>query len=366
LTSEDSLPAWVIEAARVPVAFAQVREDSLLDLAVMGWIGGRSLRVLMIASGGCTAAALAASGCVSQLHLVDMNPAQIALSRLKLRLLETAAPQERAGLLGHAALPATERGAGLAAALSALRLPADALGPACLVFDRGPDHVGRYELLFAQLRESLRGHATEIEDVLRTDDSALRATRVAPTRRLGRAMDEAFDRVMALPHLVRLFGVGATRNSRKEFSRHFAERTRAAIESLPALDNPYLWQLLLGRFAGPVRYPWLDAPRPDPMPEVTYEVGPMDAALAARAGAFDYVHLSNILDWLSPSEARRTLQLATAALSPGGYVLVRQLNSTLDVPASGPELEWLPRAAAELHARDRSFFYHALHLGKKR
>jgi S-adenosylmethionine-diacylglycerol 3-amino-3-carboxypropyl transferase len=163
-----------------------------------------------------------------------------------------------------------------------------------------------------------------------------------------------------------LFGADATRNSRQPFSRHFAQRTRVAIESLPTVGNPYLWQLLLGRFPKGVCYPWLDVPRLERIPDITHAIGTMDAALATAAGVYDFVHLSNILDWLSPEDARRTLELAGRTLVPGGYVFVRQLNSTLDVPSSGPAFEWLSDVANELHARDRSFFYRALHVGRRR
>src|SRR5205823_3522517 len=88
------VPSMVTEAAALPVAFALVREDSLLDLEVLGR-AGPGARVILIASGGCTAAALAASPNIGLLHLVDPNPAQLALCRLKLHLLRTAEPAAR-------------------------------------------------------------------------------------------------------------------------------------------------------------------------------------------------------------------------------------------------------------------------------
>ena len=92
----------------------------------------------------------------------------------------------------------------------------------------------------------------------------------------------------------------------------------------------------------------------------------MVGALADRPGAFDFVHLSNILDWLDPDEARTTLGLARRALRPGGWTLVRQLNSTLDVERLGDGFEWHASRARRLHQADRSFFYRALHLGRRR
>ncbi len=58
---EKIIPSWVSEAAKLPVAFAQVREDPLLD----DWVVTKldpGARILMIASGGCTLAFLAARG----------------------------------------------------------------------------------------------------------------------------------------------------------------------------------------------------------------------------------------------------------------------------------------------------------------
>jgi S-adenosylmethionine-diacylglycerol 3-amino-3-carboxypropyl transferase len=92
----------------------------------------------------------------------------------------------------------------------------------------------------------------------------------------------------------------------------------------------------------------------------------MTEALWRARGEYDFVHLSNILDWLNPEQARVTLDLAHAALRPGGWTLIRQLNSTLDIPASGPGFSWRAEEALALHARDRSYFYRALHLGRKR
>ena len=92
----------------------------------------------------------------------------------------------------------------------------------------------------------------------------------------------------------------------------------------------------------------------------------MVRALGDRPGAFDFVHLSTILDWLDPEDARATLDLPSRALSPGGWTLVRQLNSTLDVERLGDGFDWRTTRARRLHRADRSFFYRALYLGRRR
>ncbi len=124
--------------------------------------------------------------------------------------------------------------------------------------------------------------------------------------------------------------------------------------------------MLQGRFPNGIVYPWLNADAPARMPEVVWTVTSMAEALQNLPEAFDFVHLSNILDWLAPEEAWSTLDLTWKALRPGGCTLIRQLNSSLDIRALGERFEWENGSTQGLHSRDRSFFYRALHLGRKR
>jgi S-adenosylmethionine-diacylglycerol 3-amino-3-carboxypropyl transferase len=365
LESEAAPEPWVFDVATMPVAFSQVREDSALDQWVVEQLAG-NVDVLMVASGGCTAAALAAMPQVARLHIVDPNPAQIALSRLKLRLLEVAEPAERLALLGHRPMSATERLSRLSTELNALSLSANALGPIEIVAAQGPDHVGRYEALFSKLRDALSERSEELSAVLQLRDPIEQSQRVAPATEFGRALDIAFDSVMALPNLVGLFGEAATRNRCEPFSRRFARRTRHILATQPAAENPYLWQMLQGRFPDSCAYLWLTAPQPRRMPEVTCSISDMTTALKRQNEAVNFVHLSNILDWLSREEARSILDLTWQALRPGGWTFIRQLNSNLDIPSLGAGFEWQNEAARMLHNRDRSFFYRKLDLGKKR
>jgi S-adenosylmethionine-diacylglycerol 3-amino-3-carboxypropyl transferase len=358
-----TLPSWVEATASLPIAFAQVREDALQDRWVTEQVTGGA-EVLMVASGGCTAAYLAGVPTVRRLHLVDPNPAQLALARLKLRLLATSL-SERLAVLGHAPIPADQRRRRLNLELDALGLPENSLGPPEFVAGVGPDHAGRYERLFVHLRQALGEQAASLDAVLQMRDPAEQSKAVAPETPLGRALDEGFDQVMSLENLVRLFGEGATRNRVEPFARHFARRTRHVLATFHAADNPYLWQMWCGRYPADALTPWLHLPPTSPLPPITWVNAFMDQALRAVPGDFDVVHLSNILDWLSHEEARTTLELAWAALRPGGWVIIRQLNSTLDIPGLGERFRWQPEAAAPLHAGDRSFFYRALHLGRK-
>jgi S-adenosylmethionine-diacylglycerol 3-amino-3-carboxypropyl transferase len=367
-TEASSLQPWVEEAASMPVAFAQVREDPLLDLQVLNRLGRYDNRVMMIASGGCTAAALAGGHRTAHLHLVDINPAQMALCRLKLHLLQTADPAERAFVLGHSRASADVRAKWLAEYFDAIGQSPDVLGRMSAVAELGGDYVGRYEFVFRRLKLEMAEFAGECEALLNEADAGKRSALVAPNAPLGRALDESLDRVMALPNLIRLFGTSATRNRRRPFSRHFAERTRHAIAQLSTHDNPYLWQFLLGRYPPNQMVPWLNMPAPAKLPQITEFIGSMDAAVEAAEGEFDFIHLSNILDWLDQDQASRTLELAANKLRYDGYVLIRQLNSTLDIPALGDRFHWILDENIEYMSADTddSFFYTQLHLGRKR
>lgn len=359
-------PDWATAARLLPVAFAQVREDASQDLWLADRVSGRELlRIVMIASGGCTAAALANLPAAGSIHLVDVNSAQLALARLKLHMLRTTGVRDRLELLGHMPVPRLKREARLSSMLRALDLPADALGPAVIVAEAGPDFCGRYEWLFAALRRCLTPWRDELGDVLRLRDPAEQSRRTDPATGLGQALDEAFDKTFDLGTLVYLFGANATANPAEPFARHFARRTRQVLATMPAARNPYLWQMLAGHYPVGASAPWLTAAAATKAgPEITWEQNTIADALAAAERRFDMVHLSNILDWLTPEQAGLTLQNAWRALRPGGIVIVRQLNSALDIRACGGRFRWDP-VSEQLHARDRSFFYRALHVGVK-
>ncbi len=356
-----ALPDWVSQAPQLPLAFAQVREDPALDARIADHLP-ENARVCMIASGGCTAALLVTHPRVALLQCVDANPAQLALTKLKCRLLRQ--PQsERLRLLGHDTLAAHERSSALAQHFAELDLPADCLGPLALVSQLGPDHVGRYERCFAQIAAKLQREHAAMHALLRLANPHAQSDLVQPGSPLGRLIDATFDDVLALPNLVALFGTEATKNPVEPFSRHFARRLRWVLSTQPALSNPWLWQMLLGKNPPEQRYPWLDLPAQKPRAELRFQQSFMTAALA-DGSTWDFIHLSNILDWLTPHEATRTLDQAFNALNPGGFVFIRQLNSSLDIRAAGPRFHWSPQADA-WHAEDRSFFYRQLHLGQK-
>jgi len=367
IESDATLESWTQDAARLPLAFAQVREDPRLALKLAAALPSGST-IVMIASGGETAACLAFTS-VRRLYLVDMNAAQLALTRLKLRLAGCAPAVENLRLLGHLPLPAEDRKRLLLPHLDALGLDLNVFGPMNLVAELGPDHAGRYEILFARLAEALAPHRAVLRRLLEMSDPAEQSKLVEVQRTFAEALDEAFDRVMSVPSLVRLFGTEATQNPERPFSRHFAERTRHVLGHQPANSNPFLWQMFTGRFPPDHPYDWLSSKygshRNHEQEKILLQ-GMMRQVLDGLApNSCDLVHLSNILDWLRPEDALATLQSALRVLKPGGTTILRQLNSCLDIAGLPSGFQWDVAYGKRLLLGDRSFFYRAIHVGCK-
>ena len=307
-TRSDSPDAWATQAARLPLAFAQVREDPRLDLDIISQLPDHPV-IVMIASGGETAIQVARY-VQAQLHLVDMNPAQLAITRLKWRLAESHSVTESRSLLGHDLMDPRDRAGRLAQLREQLDLPSDIFGPPEQVAIWGPDFSGRYERTFAELQRELAPIAAGIQQVLKSSDESLNATAFfEPDTESGQIFDAAFDRVMSLKNLVRLFGKDATQNPRKSFAAHFASRTRLSLSRADRNRNPFLWQLLVGRFPSTAAYDWLlPSSKNLPFPALNPQLhsGRMIDVLQSFAPAsVDLVHLSNILDWLSPDQATK-------------------------------------------------------------
>lgn len=325
---------WVSEAAALPIAFAQVREDPRLDLACCRRLA-ENATVVMIASGGDTAVCLARLP-LARLILVDINPAQLALTRCKLHLAKHAERKQALVWLGHSLLPVPDEQ--LTSLFSAVGLPNAALGPLAVVAAHGPDFSGRYEFLFAALRA-----------------------------RICEQPETAFEDVMSTENLVALFGIEATQNPRVPFAQHFSERWLDAFLRPAFRENPFLSQMLHGCFPDGIAWDWLSEESWMPLrvqPEFV-QARMHDALEALPADSVDFVQLSNILDWLSPAEATELLRSAHRVLKPGGLTLIRQLNSSIDIPKLASGFHWNTEVGRGMVLCDRSFFYPDIHLGKK-
>lgn len=331
---------WAGEAAKLPLAFSQVREDPRLDTSLARLLPEQAT-VVMIASGGDTLVELARLP-LQRIHAVDLNPAQLALARLKCFLAGTESGEESACLLGHAPMDPGLRGQRMGAMLDRLQLDQGTLGPIPLMAELGVDHVGRYERCFAELRRELPPWTTTYP---------------------GAGLETALAKVMSQANLVALFGEGATQNPLLPFHEHFAKRTRLALARAGAEVNPFLLQMYAGTFAAGHRYDWLENTAPLRAERVWHCGLMVDVLNGMESASVDMVHLSNILDWLSPIQAAETLESTSRVLKPGGRVIVRQLNSSLELGGLTSTILWNSGLGRAMEKRDRSFFYSNIFTG---
>lgn len=355
---------WVNTALTLPVRFAQVREDPLLDLNVV-----RRLRpdckILIIASGGCTVCALNTFNQIAEMVVVDPNPAQIVLSRLKLSMQRKVPIDNRAGLLGHTSLQPEIRSTRLTQLAEQENLELEALGPRSLIEKFGLDFIGRYEMVFWEIAQRLASDHDNIIGLLKITTSKDRFESLKTKRGLLDRLNSILKDVMSLSNLVELFGEEATRNRFQSFADHFYQRINWALTQLPTHTNHFLWQVLLSQSPPHLTVPWLSMKVLDRGPKVTFHENSIQAYLNDCEQSFDYIHLSNVLDWLSVEQARSLLQSVWNHLSPRGLTLIRQLNSKLNIPILNDRFQWLTQDAHELLKQDRSFFYRDLHLAQK-
>lgn len=345
--------AWAIEAAGFPVAFSQVREDSRLDRDIVRGLGAGAT-VMMIASGGETAVCLSRLP-LERLILVDMNPAQLAMTRCRFHLAENFSAEENFALLGHTAMPTELRKMAWVNVFRHLCMPDDILGCLDRIARRGADHCGRYEAVFTEIRRALHPVSSVIQEFLAS------AQPVSPPAEIR----SAFASVLRWENLVALFGEGATQNPRRPFHEHFSEQLCDISQRMPPADNPWVWQLLAGEFPRSGPYDWFHEARTSAVIPEYMHASMVDAMKSMPEGSIDFLHLSNILDWLSPEEACATLDAAYRVLRVGGRMLIRQLNSTLEIPSLVSGFFWDKAEGRRLQRADRSFFYPEIHLALK-
>ncbi len=356
------------------LAFAQVREDPAIEaglLAAHAAALGRGARVLLVASGGCTALSLLLRppGEVARLDAVDPAPAQRHLVELKLGAARTLTRDEAHRLLG-----VTPADAGARRALYARVRPTlsplarehwDARGDQVA---RGVMQGGRFEALFREFAAAFR------DDGL--DPLARPAEALADPGWRAR-----FERVFERQRLEATFGRAAVAYSMdRSFGEHFADVFARALRRHQGEgaeppwpgENYFLRQVWEDRYLvdAPRGLPdWLAAPERLVAPERLHlhagRFQDLFDDLARAHGPYDLVQTSNISDWMPVPELEALVARVAARLAPGGLLLMRRLNGDHDLAAIVGRHLRVDRAECEaLRRDDRSFFYREVVVGR--
>lgn len=311
------------------IQFAVVREDAEIDLAVLGRT--RARRALLVASGGCTGFELLSRSVETTVTLVDPNPAQLALVERKIGAL-TASPAERAARFNVG----TDDPLGLC-------------------------QCGSFEALFRQLRSFLHefvAPATEWEAFF----SGAASTASACDRWFAtRYWSVAFELFFSDAMLEAMFTPAATRHALPgSYPAYFRRIFERGLRRDDAVANPFLHHVLLGRYRPEHAPPYLSRP----LDRSRVELVPSSLEEIEDFSRYDFVGLSNVMDWMDAPAIDRLTASLRESLAPGSAVVWRQLNHAEDLaPRLASRVRFDDALGESLLARDRSLFYDRLRVG---
>jgi S-adenosylmethionine-diacylglycerol 3-amino-3-carboxypropyl transferase len=142
-------------------------------------------------------------------------------------------------------------------------------------------------------------------------------------------------------------------------------RTHYALTELPTHSNPYLAHIVTGGYPAHARPRYL---RPEWMPVIRERldrVRILQAAVEQADGPFDGFNLSDVFEYMSPVEHQRAYALLRRNATPGARLVYWNLLAHRSCPErERVRVEPLNDLAKQLHARDRAWFYSALHVDR--
>lgn len=318
----------VIEASALQ--FAVVREDPRVEAELVRSSSARS--VFVIASGGCTALALAAEFPELAITMLDPNPAQLAHVEEKRRLLLASAPR-------------ADFGVGAEAASSGLH------------------ERGNFERLFRSMRDFLDVFVLDAAERERRFRSHASWADVfeAPYWSL------CFERSFADELLVTMFGPAAVQHApRGSYAGYFRARFEHALCREDRSRNPFLHHVLLGYYLDEESC-WPEFLRLlGDAPDARLGLHAMQAKLedVQDFGAYDVMSFSNVFDWMDEEACGEIADRICRTAKPGSVVCWRQLNDPRALRKMfEPHFAFDDRRARDLLALDRSFFYDVIQVG---
>ncbi len=309
--------------------FAVVREDPEIEAGLVR--AGGIERVLLVASGGCTALCLRSEFPELDVTLLDVNPAQLDHVRRKIE--------------------AITRGARLAE----LNVGSDDR--------RGLNARGNFEGLFRGLRDFFGEH------LLAAGERSERLAAGGPWDDVfaHRYWAVGFELFFGEPLLRAMFGEAAIQHAPPgSYPAHFRGVFERGLRRADAADNYFVHHALAGCYPESRPSAW---PRYLATPPRTLGFSWLEQPLTAlsTAGEYDLVSLSNLFDWMSEAEAAAVAARLKRDVRPGARVMWRQLNHAKDFQRFfTPEFEFDLELAARALEADRSLFYSRLCIGRHR
>lgn len=349
-------------------AFSQVREDPRIELRVIQELAKRQqdpLRVMLVASGGCTALSLLSHPAIAKIEAIDLNPAQLHLVELRRQALLHLSLEDQLRLIGADKSTSDRDRLSLYAKFSP-NLPTSTK----VFWDArleqigfGVNQVGRFEQLFRQLAEKFTqiGIAPLQEPLIAVQHPHWR---------------NIFEQVFERDRLIEAFGEAAVNYSMdRSFGEHFADVFAQALQRFSPNENYFLTQVWGDRYTSELKGEgvplYLQASAQNDIRTLGTErlrlhQGAFVDCLQqlAKSEKFDLIQFSNISDWMPLSNLHQMLNEIVNCLKSGGAIIGRRLNGDHNLAEIMAEHIMIDRSLSkELLASDRSFFYREVVLG---
>lgn len=348
------------------IRYASVWEDADVLCAALEPVapGGR---LLSVCSAGDNALALLTLD-PAEVVAVDLNPAQLACLELRVAAIRAL---DDAALLGFLGVEPVADGDGRAATYARLRggLSAEARA----FWDAHPQHVEQGIVHVGRFERYLRAFRRWVLPLVHSAGTmrALREPRPIEARRrfYAERWDTARWRLIFRLFFSRAVMGRAGRDPalfdhvEGTVGERILARTRYALSELDTATNPYLAYIMTGSYPPEARPRYL---RAESVPLVRARLERLRwlrGGVEAAAGPFDGFNLSDVFEYMTPADAEAVYGALLERARPGARLVYWNMLA----PRSRPE-RWRERArpladlAAELHLRDRAWFYSALHV----
>lgn len=363
--SQDARELWASgtlgkKARRAPrIVFGMVHEDAQVEVAVLRRVRKTVKKpvAFCIGSGGCTALSLLLEQ-PSQLHIVDINSAQVCLIELKIAALQTLQHNEILRCFLRDARPFYKR----LRAQSSTRTQ-NFWDENRELLKSGLNRCGIIEQLSRAISFALplTFGAKRVERMFAFQDIQKQRAyyRRSWNKWLWRA---AFSMVLSKPILRLLYARGFVSQVPTDFAQQMKGRVDEVFTHFPAATNPYLWQTFRGQM--PLRNEALplclqrenfDIIRAN-LNCVTLQHADAATYLEAQApDSIDFFALSNILEVTTIEYSKQLFRAVHRAATPNAMICLRSIFPPHETETFH-DFHLDEKLSHQLESEDRSLF----------
>jgi len=311
------------------IKFAVVREDPSVEQAILNLAPIKN--VLMIASGGCTALSLKSLFPNIRFQLFDNNPNQIQLVKEKVENLQKNNHDSFKKLFNIGCDVKT-----------------------------GLNNCGEFESLFRSFRKFLT------EFILSQDALENILLKKSSNKNLinNKYWPVAFDLFFSNSLLLAMFGPDAIQHAKpNSYPRYFQNALEKGLCRNDVATNYFLHHIFLGRYIDSINS--LPYYLYNNNAHLKFEYTNKTLLDISNIDQFGLVSLSNIFDWMPEQAILTCLKYLETNLTPGSFVVFRQLNNDKNYLASISGFKSHNQLSCDLLIKDRSLFYNKINILEK-